>query len=365
MQDSGDGKVDGDAPKHVGDEAAGPGDDEEEDIPGASQKEVIGFEDPDDHDEDVRDDTRDRWFPGRLGGQVYPMHTEGKITGLRLRGEQIFTYADYGVLNFKMFGSKYAKLRHLTHLWTWGVGGPYVEEGGSYSDIPYRGATKLTHLKVTTSQMSSRCLARIIGFSDNCLKSFTYHNGGLHSADTSLALIQPEDIWAILDGSSATLEKLDIDFDSQLSSRERTYWELGPDGKDEASAAIKTVKERVSKGGQRPEFPNLKCLRIGIQALMGLMMPPGSGRLRVIDGLPKDLEELTIRGYSSNVASEDYVQQIEELLENLPTKLPKLTKVEGIDECISNGCDVREGDDDYNDSTSEEEVDWSDNSDGY
>ena len=351
----------------VGDKGSKTSDVNEEGIHAVSKPEAIDVEEPGDLLEEVEYGFGE--YPPEGLAYKYrepsPDYTRAKTTRLRLRSSQFFSSADYGQYNFNRFGSKYAKFRHLTHLWMWGVGGVHVDEGGPY-DIPYRAGKKLTHLKMTTCQLSTSVLTRMIGFSDNCLKSFTYHAGGLHDSERSCRMIQPGDIWAVLDGHNATLEKVDIDFDTQLDSLGAWMDEdAALYNKHEVSAAIEAVKLRIKQDGQWPEFPNLKCLRIGIEALMGLTMPPNSKRLSLVDGLPSNLEELTIRGYDANAAREDYVQQIEELLDYLPTKLPQLTKLEGIDECIPSGRDVYESDDEYDDNISEKSIEWSDNSDGY
>lgn len=183
----------------------------------------------------------------------------------------------------------------------------------------------------------------MIGFSRDCLASFTSRTRGLKSPDTSGCSLNPGPVWTALGRSSGTLKKLDIDFDQQRHGRDLWDDTIQDDGCAETQDAIisrqlDAVKRQKEKDGKLPQFPHLTCLTISIRALMELMLSEqSSGRL--VDVLPSHLEELIIRGYDAKTPTKRK-PQLDELVKEKATKLPKLVVVEGIDELIPNGQDV-------------------------
>jgi hypothetical protein len=275
-----------------------------------------------------------------------------KITRLRLRDATSFhdeyTYGTFPFREFEIF----ALLPTLTHITLNNIGGIHIEDSGSYARIP-AWASGVKHISMRRCQLSTGCLTKIMGFSNKCLESFTYRTGALESPDTSGAPVAPGPVWAVLGESSATLKKLDIDFDSQLSHG--VYWDdseddgwgdsedSGEDSKEDmVENVVRAAKERWDAGSKGPEFSNLIVLRIGIEALMTLMLQQEGESVRLVDVLPRGLEELVIRGYDANAVDSSWKGQIDELVERKATKLPSLTVLKGVDELIPNGKDLEQ-----------------------
>lgn len=192
-------------------------------------------------------------------------------------------------------------------------------------------------------QLSDDVLEKIIGFSKDCLESFTFRFGGLKSPDGSGCRLDPRPVWAALGRCSATLKKLDIDFDAATPGRR--YWDQHADAEDyeddDPPYESETYLEKQKEKGEPPSFPHLTCLRMGVKALMELMIPAG-GDERLVDVLPKGLQELVIRGYDpeSPRFPASWKSHIDELVEQMADKLPSLKLVKGIDEVVPNGQDV-------------------------
>lgn len=70
------------------------------------------------------------------------------------------------------------------------------------------------------------------------------------------------------------------------------------------------------------------------------LMLSGQPSERLVDVLPRHLEELIIRGYDAKTPKANWKSQLDELVKENATKLPKLVVVEGIDKLIPNGQDV-------------------------
>ena len=257
------------------------------------------------------------------------------VTHLRVKPDSPLDDSNYSDYSFELFQT-YAKLSRLTHIAMSGIGGIFVEDSGSYTDIP-KYASPVRNIIVKRSQMGTDCLSRVIKFArKDQLESFTYQTGGMISPDTSGAIIDFQLIWAALAHHSSTLKKLDLDLDSQIMHDHPTHYPGDSEG-EEHSDSDDVVLELLP-------FQHLTCLRIGIEALLKLMVPPGSS-VRLIDVLPPGLEELTIRGYDKDNARKEVKSQLEGVKEGTGKgRLSNLIILEGIDELIPNGEDEKHED---------------------
>lgn len=198
--------------------------------------------------------------------RVYNTHAKAdnlddptRITSLVLRDSGSF-YDDweYGDFPFQEF-STFALLPSLTHITLNNIGGIFIYDSGAFHEIPQH-ASGIKHITMKRCQFSDDVLLKMIGFSRDCLESFTYRTGGLKSPDTSGCSLNPGPVWTALGRSSKTLKKLDIDFDQQRHGRD--LWDdtiqddEGAETQDTIiSGQLDAVKKQKEKDGKLPKFP--------------------------------------------------------------------------------------------------------------
>lgn len=176
-------------------------------------------------------------------------------------------------------------------------------------------------------------------------------------------MVYPDMVGRALWCQRGTLRKLDLDWDqySMLPysrEREERYdrhtdedeeedeepeWEMVNSVKTADLETGRTYKWTI---GSLHDFERLTHLSIGIEWLFGKKqygkeLPDAPYRL--IDSLPRSLEYLLIRGYRCGEQAK-YDEQIDELMALKESRLPSLQIIEGVDELVPSGKDVRQPD---------------------
>jgi hypothetical protein len=201
------------------------------------------------------------------------------------------------------------------------------------------------------------------------LKEFTYAIGGRGSSDGMLSNFIPDHVLRALLMHADSLVHLDLDveaelplvhiFDSTLRqhllddsedpSRSHPAYKLEwADELQELEPEQSTQSSPCSLRG----LTNVKNLSLGIHLLYYLSRGIGADQVddasfAIVDHLPPSLEALCIYGYGKgmkpqikSLPDDMFDRQLEKLLAEKDTKLPRLSYIEGIDELIPNATTV-------------------------
>ena len=189
------------------------------------------------------------------------------------------------------------------------------------------------------------------------LEEFTCTSGGRASEGGGFWSVFPEIVGKALWCQRRTLRKLDLDWDQYLGVPYRRKLEERPDEEVEEeeeepgwemvhsvkTADLENGKTYDSTIGSLHDFERLTHVSIGVQWLFGRKeygkeLPDAPFRL--IDALPRSLKYLMIRGYRRGDQAK-YDEQIDELMALKESRLPNLRTIEGVDQLVPSGRNVR------------------------
>ncbi|TDZ37304.1 hypothetical protein C8035_v007051 [Colletotrichum spinosum] len=230
-------------------------------------------------------------------------------------------------------------------------------------------------------------VAAVLVRAPQALESFTLSLGGLLSIDGGRPMFELKTFAKALETQKDTLRSIDLDIGNTLSAMASSQWETtgweeettgesygfvdeddedDPDNTDDEDL---TPREAMKKAlghdlphdlpdtreygytiGSLHDFHRLTHLSINLRALVGpvdsddptgkLTKPPSK---RLIDALPSSLEYLCFYGYGKGT-NDEVDELVDELLEKKSERLPKLLRVDGVDETIE-GEGTQYGDD--------------------
>ncbi|KAF5664708.1 hypothetical protein FHETE_6979 [Fusarium heterosporum] len=236
--------------------------------------------------------------------------------------------------------------------------------------VPRTGNMK--KLEMTHCDVSGDYLVRIIA-APKALQELKLSMGGLWHTDGGSPMVTASEIGKALAAHKDTLRVLDVDLDKAIYKRDKRREEQYDYDTDEKNAmrprrgqpvtnvdriasdkatsvSLKYISEDA-RGygftiGPFHDFPHLRHLSISILTFFGPWneyVPPfhlsTPAPFRLIDALPSSLEYLCIYGYTRGM-SPDVDGHIDEFLAKKDEKLPKLTVVEGIKNCVPSLKDI-------------------------
>lgn len=210
------------------------------------------------------------------------------------------------------------------------------------------------------------------------LEEFTYAVGGRRPVGRTPCIFRPDDVFRALHSHADSLTNLDLDVETETQlavifkprkfSRPSSYVVVHPSGTEVVHPALQ--REHSSPLALRG-LTNLKRLSLGIHILYYLSRGIGADQVddasfAIADHLPPNLEALCIYGYhrgmkpqARGLPNDVFDRQLERLLAEKHTKLPRLSCIEGIDEFIKNGAiQPPKTDDEYWESETDDE--WTD-----
>ena len=267
-------------------------------------------------------------------------------------------WADYLFPVFTIFRN----LPFLKSIMGKGIGGEWIEDSGSYYDIPSK-ASVVREIHLKDCELSGGCLSKIIDFSTG-LEAFTYRFGGRSGLGGIATLFSPE-LAKALTPHGSTMRSLDIDIDDNLVHRSlgvevqdwKSHLKVEEDTKredgdeDEGDSDTETLDSADSIASaekweaatkSNPYFPNLTHLRIGID--LASRFVELSGKYTLAEWLPTGLEELEIVGYRPQESS-IITKQVTEVVQQREKLLPNLKVLKGVEEYIENGKELDDEED--------------------
>ncbi|KAJ5390946.1 uncharacterized protein N7496_002014 [Penicillium cataractarum] len=228
-----------------------------------------------------------------------------------------------------------------------------------------------TSLTIRNSSVDYHHLVRVIE-SAKRLEEFTYAIGGRGSPDGSLSIFSTDHVFRALLLHADSLVHLDLDVEAEIPLAETFDPTLGQhffgNGDDPSSRSRPAYQQEWADELQelQPEqvvqpspcslrgLTKLKNLSLGIHTLYYLSRGIGADQVddasfAVVDHLPPNLEALCIYGYERGMKpqvkclpGDVFDRQLEKLLAEKDTKLPRLSYTEGIDEIIENATTVKQ-----------------------
>lgn len=254
-----------------------------------------------------------------------------------------------------------------------------ISEAEDFSVVPPPRSANFTKITIRNSNMDFHHLVRTIE-SAKRLEEFTYAVGGRASRDGGESIFSPEYVLRALLLHGDSLLHLDLDVEGEISAaqtfdpRHRRYafnYDDPPPSSDptyqhewaEELQALETdehpVYDRSSPCALRG-LTKMKNLSLGIHLLYYLARGISGDQVEeeasfaIVDHLPPNIESLCIYGYEKGrkpsvqgLPVDVFDRQLEKLLAEKDTKLPRLTYIEGIDELIENAVTVRQPHDDH------------------
>ncbi|KAJ5151410.1 uncharacterized protein N7482_010662 [Penicillium canariense] len=244
-----------------------------------------------------------------------------------------------------------------------------IMETESPSIEPPPRSANYSKIIIRNSNIDSRYLVRTIE-SAKQLKEFTYAIGGRGSSD-GMGNFIPDHVLQALFIHADSLVHLDLDVEAELplvhifDPTLRQY--LLDDSEDRLSRSHPAYQQewadelqglQVEQSSQPSPcslrgLTNLKNLSLGIHLLYYLSRGIGADQVddasfAIVDHLPPNLEALCIYGYKKGMkpkveglGGDVFTRQLEKLLAEMDTKLPRLSYIEGIDELIENAATWR------------------------
>jgi hypothetical protein len=241
-------------------------------------------------------------------------------------------------------------------------------EGRSIQPPPR--SANYSKITIRNSNLDSQYLARTIE-SAKQLKEFTYAIGGRGSSDRMWSNFIPDQVLKALLMHADSLVHLDLDVEAELplvhifDPTLRQYLLDDSEDRSRFHPAYKLewadeLQELQPKESTQPSpcslrgLTNVKNLSLGIHLLYYLSRGIGADQVddasfAIVDHLPPNLEALCIYGYKkgmkpqvTGLPNDLFDRQLEQLLAEKDTKLPRLSYIEGIDECIENATTVKD-----------------------
>ncbi|KAJ5786464.1 uncharacterized protein N7503_011676 [Penicillium pulvis] len=199
------------------------------------------------------------------------------------------------------------------------------------------------------------------------LEEFTYAVGGRRPIARAPCIFRPDGVFQALHSHADSLTNLDLDVEAETPLAVTFY--PGISGYVLVHPALQP--EHSSPLALRG-LTKLKKLSLGIHILYYPSRGIGADRVddasfAIVDHLPPNLEALCIYGYprgmkpqARDLPDDVFDRQLERLLAEKHTKLPRLSCIEGIDEFIKIGTTIQqtETDDEYWESETDDE--WTD-----
>lgn len=228
-----------------------------------------------------------------------------------------------------------------------------------------------TGITIRNSSIDYHHLVRVIK-SAKRLEEFTYTVGGRGSTDRSLSIFSPDHVFRALLLHADSLVHLDLDVEAETPLAETFDSALGQhffdnsDGRSPRSQpayqqewADELQELQLEQDGQSSPcslrgLTNLKNLSLGIHTLYYLARGIGADQVddasfAIVDRLPPNLEALCIYGYErgmkpqvKGLPDDVFDRQLEKLLAEKDTKLPRLSYIEGVEEFIENATTVKQ-----------------------
>ena len=243
-----------------------------------------------------------------------------------------------------------------------------ITDTGGSSIMPPPRSANYSKITIRNSNVDSRYLVRTIQ-SAKRLEEFTYTIGGRGSSDGMSSFI-PDHVLRALLMHADSLVHLDLDNEAELplvhlfDPTLREY--LLNESEDRSSRSHPAYQQEWADELQelQPEqsshsspcsllgLPNVKNLSLGIHLLYYLSRGIGADQIddasfAIVDHLPPNLEALCIYGYKKGMKpqidglpDDVFDRQLEKLLAEKDTKLPRLSYIEGIDEFIENATTI-------------------------
>lgn len=209
-----------------------------------------------------------------------------------------------------------------------------------------------TKITIRNSNIDYYHLVRVIE-SAKRLKEFTYAVGGRGSTDGMLSIFSPDHVFRALLLHADSLVYLDLDVEAETPLAETFDPTLG-------QHFFGNIDNRSSRSQGSQASPcslrgltNVKNLSLGIHTLYYLARGIGTDQVddvsfAIVDYLPLNLEALCIYGYEKGMKpqvkglpDDVFDRQLEKLLAEKDTKLPRLSYIEGIDEFIENATTIK------------------------
>ncbi|KAJ5672641.1 hypothetical protein N7507_001768 [Penicillium longicatenatum] len=227
-----------------------------------------------------------------------------------------------------------------------------------------------TKITIRNSNIDYHHLVRVIE-SAKRLEEFTYAVGGRGSTDGMLSMFSPDHVFRALLLHADSLVHLDLDVEAETPLAETFDPTLGQhffgnmDNRSSRSQpayqqewADELQELQQEQGSQASPcslrgLTNVKNLSLGIHTLYYLARGIGTDQVddasfAIVDHLPPNLEALCIYGYEKGMKpqvkglpDDVFDRQLEKLLAEKDTKLPRLSYIEGIDEFIENATTIK------------------------
>ncbi|KAJ5384732.1 hypothetical protein N7517_002643 [Penicillium concentricum] len=224
-----------------------------------------------------------------------------------------------------------------------------------------------TSITIRNSNIDYHHLVRVIE-SAKRLEAFTYAVGGRGSRDGILSMFSPDHVFQALLLHADSLVHLDLDVEAETSLAEtfdptfRKHFfgnSDDPSPRSELAYQQEWADELQELQGGRSSpcslrgLTNVKNLSLGIHTLYYLSRGIGVDQVddvsfAIVDHLPPNLEALCIYGYEKGMKpqvkglpDDVFDKQLEKLLAEKDTKLPRLLHIEGINEFIENATTVK------------------------
>ncbi|KAJ5971870.1 uncharacterized protein N7479_001788 [Penicillium vulpinum] len=228
-----------------------------------------------------------------------------------------------------------------------------------------------TSITIRNSNVDYQYLVRAIE-SAKRLEEFTYAVGGRGSSDGMFSMFSPDHVFRALFLHTDSLVHLDLDVEAETPLAETFDPTLGQylfdDSNDRSPRAQQAYQQewvdelqklQPEQGGQSSPcslrgLTKVKNLSLGIHTLYYLSRGIGADQgedasFAIVDHLPPNLEALCIYGYEKGMKprveglpDDVFDKQLEQLLAEKDAKLPCLSYIEGIDECIENATTVKQ-----------------------
>ncbi|KAF3384827.1 hypothetical protein F1880_001968 [Penicillium rolfsii] len=244
-----------------------------------------------------------------------------------------------------------------------------IMDTGDSSIVPPPRSANYSKIIIRNSNIDSRYLVRTIQ-SAKRLEEFTYAIGGRGGSGHGTSNFIPDHVLQALLMHADSLVHLDLDNEAELplvhifDPNLREY--LLNESEDQSSRSHPAYQQEWADELQdlQPEqsshslpqsllgLPNLKNLSLGIHLLYYLSRGIGADQVddasfAIVDHLPPNLEVLCIYGYEKGMKpqidglpDDVFDRQVEKLLAEKDTKLPRLSYIEGADECIENATTI-------------------------
>jgi hypothetical protein len=223
------------------------------------------------------------------------------------------------------------------------------------NDLVSPGTSNIKKIHLSHCEISGSTLSKMIRAS-KVLEELRVSLGGLWHMDMGAWNMRPQTVGKSLLQHRNSLKVLDLDiadFDyTEVKSWENSRFEDLVENGDEyfeldrKSSTLTFWQEDMPDDrpynltiGSLHDFNAMTHLSIGLNALFG----PAYGRkeppLRLVDGLPPNLEYLCLYGYVKG-ESEVVDSHINELIQNKKKRFPRLTNIQGVNETVMGVADL-------------------------